>query len=372
MMGAMAERMAIGATGKTAHLTVPYWAEQDLAVQDVISDPLVASRTARSTEWRLGKDVVVRTSGGFAFSPAERKAVARYFARHVDLHPQVRQALLDAGIFPERLVIERHQIGRPSTEVFTFFNPQRRSVSYPLPPHLVSALVMQSQVKTTEGAGLRQALLAIAGTAKPPKRSFSELLDRIKTATAQGRSLEAFLQFLTLSQQYSGELQSDPAKMEKLRSLAPSVRTAMATPEVVDFNRASELAGSPYQSPQREGAARYLAGASKLDTLPFGTFRYVTFANLLRNTGDTRSWDKSITAHMPPLADCYWTHIAAYPWANGAFKDLGDYWYSQFDTTKAWQAWDLGRAVDPGWPGGPMLAIGSLENRIRQSVPSNF
>ncbi len=57
-----------------------------------------------------------------------------------------------------------------------------------------------------EAAGLRQTLRAIAGTAKPPKPSLSELLDHIKVATAQGHSLEAFLEFLTLSQQYIGDL----------------------------------------------------------------------------------------------------------------------------------------------------------------------
>lgn len=363
---------AKGTAAKMSDLAAPYWAEQELAVQDAITDPLVASRTAQGTQWRLGNDVVVRSSGGFSFSGAERTAVARYLARHLDLHPQVRQALLEAGNFPERLVIERHQLGHPSTEVITFSNPQRRSVNYPLPPHLVSALVMQSRLTTIEGAGLRQTLLAIAGTAKPPKPNMDDLIDRIRTATAEGRNLEAFLHFLVLSQQYGGELQSNPAKMEKLRSLAPSLKAAMAAPEVVEFNNASMLAGSTQPSSQRESAARYLAGANKLDKLPFGTFRYVTFANLVRTSGDAGGWDKSIAAHMPSLADCYWTHIAAYPWASPAFKDLGDFWYTQFDTAKAWEAWDLGRAVDPSWRGGPMQSVAGLENSVRQAVPSNF
>ena len=361
--------------GSPKHLgdmSSPYWAEQELAVQETASDPLVVSRKAQSTEWRLGRQVVVRTSGGFSFSGAERKAVERYFARHLDLHPQVRQALLEAGNLPERLMIERRQLGHPSTEVITFSNPQRRSVNYPLPPHLVSALVVRSQAKTTEGAGLRQALLAVAGTAKPPKPSLDELMDRIRTAVADGRSLEAFLQFLALSQQYGGELQSDPAKMEKLRRLAPSIRAAMAAPEVAEFNLASNLAGSAQPSSQREAAARYLAGADQLDKLTFGTFRYVTFANLVRTSSDATGWDKSIASHMPSLADCYWTHIAAYPWASPAFKDLGDFWYTEFDTARAWQAWDLGRAVDPGWRGGPMQAVADLESRTTQAVPGNF
>ncbi len=372
MLRTVLEVAVKGSSKKMDDLSAPYWAEQELAAQETVSDPLVVLRKAQSTEWRLGSQVVVRTSGALAFSAAERKAVERYLARHVDLHPQVRQALLEAGDLPERLVIERHQLGRPSTEVITFANPRRRSVNYPLPSHLVSALVMRSQAKTSEGVGLRQALLAIAGTAKSPKPSLDELMDRIRTAVADGRSLEAFLQFLALSQQYGGELQGDSAKMEKLRRLSPSIKAAMAAPDVAEFNLASNLAGSTQPSSQREAAARYLAGADKLDKLPFGTFRYVTFANLIRTSSDADGWDKSIASHMPSLADCYWTHIAAYPWASPAFKDLGDFWYTQYDTARAWQAWDLGRAVDPGWRGGPMQAVADLESRTVQAVPGNF
>ncbi len=372
LLRAVLDRAALGSGTKSGELAAPYWAEQELAVQDAVSDPLVVSRRAQGNEWRLGNEVVVRTGGGFPFFEAERKAVARYLARHLDLHPQVRQALLETGHLPERLVIERRQLGHSSTEVITFSNPQRRGVAYPLPPHLVSALVMQSQAKTSEGAGLRQTLLAIAGTAKPPRPDVDQMIDRIGTAADRGRHLEAFLQFLALSQQYGGDLQSDPAKMEKLQRLAPSLKIAMAAPEVAEFNSASMLAGSTQPSSRREAAARYLAGADKLDKLPFGTFRYVTFANLVRTSGDADAWDKSIAARMPSLADCYWTHIAAYPWAGPAFKDLGDFWYAQFDTAKAWEAWDLGRAVDPGWRGGPMQAVVDLENRVRQAVPGNF
>ena len=75
---------------------------------------------------------------------------------------------------------------------------------------------------------------------------------------------------------------------------------------------------------------------------------------------------------MPSLTDSYWTHIAAFPWASNAFKDLGDTSYSQFETFKAWEAWDLGRAIDPDWQLSSMKSVDDLEKRIRLMMPDSF
>jgi len=117
---------------------------------------------------------------------------------------------------------------------------------------------------------------------------------------------------------------------------------------------------------------RYLSNADNLDKIEFGTFRYVTFANLVRISGGTKKWDKAIFEKMPSLTDGYWKHIAAYPWASNAFKDLGDTWYVQFEAFRAWEAWDLGRAVDPDWPRGSMQSVTKLEQNIRSAMPDNF
>jgi hypothetical protein len=75
---------------------------------------------------------------------------------------------------------------------------------------------------------------------------------------------------------------------------------------------------------------------------------------------------------MPSLADCYWKHIAAYPWASPVFKDLGDYRYSRYEMPEAWEAWDLGRAIDPQSDLWMMREVGQLENKLRQAMPDNF
>ena len=89
MLQVMLDAAAKDTAAKTRTPLATYWAEQELAAQETVSDPLSATRTAWNTDWRLGTEIVVRTSGGFSFSNTERKAVARFLARSLDLHPHL-------------------------------------------------------------------------------------------------------------------------------------------------------------------------------------------------------------------------------------------------------------------------------------------
>ena len=72
------------------------------------------------------------------------------------------------------------------------------------------------------------------------------------------------------------------------------------------------------------------------------------------------------------LADDYWIHIAAYPWASNAYKDVGDYYFRGYDTPAAWQAYDMGRTIDPNWATGVMASVSKMEDGIRQQFPDFF
>ena len=152
------------------------------------------------------------------------------------------------------------------------------------------------------------------------------------------------------------------AKKRAIAALA-ILKPVVATPDFGPFYRATLLAGQKGSEPERETAARYLASATDLDALPYGTFRYVTFANLIRFSQNASRWDKSIFQAMPNIRDCYWTHIASHPWSASIFKDLGDFHYSSFDAFHAWQAWDLGRSIDPDWEAGTIKAVAAFEQR---------
>jgi len=147
----------------------------------------------------------------------------------------------------------------------------------------------------------------------------------------------------------------------------------MNDPAAAALWQTQDLAGNPRATGDRQGAARYLAGATALDRMPFGTFRYLTFANLVRVSPESSKWDPAILKLMPtPLVDNYWTHIAAYPWAANAYKDAGDAYFSNYDTPNAWLAYDLGRAVDKEWQSGPMATLAAFEQQLRSTQPDFF
>ncbi len=364
---------AIDDKGKTPKSFAPYWAEQELSVQDEPADPLTVRTGAAAAEYSLNGQVVVRTSlAGFAFTPDERQRIARYLARHVDLHPQVLRGILASGQLPADLVIERYNADQAETETIHFTALQRQAGAYPLPPHLTTAMVTQARSDAIEARGVDQAIAALNGTAQPPKPDFDTLLGRLDTAVKARQDMTAVMLFQELAQQYGGSLMHDAARMDRLKAIMPGFQAIMAQADSAQFMSAANLAGGSAPTPQNEAAARYLASAKALDALPFGTFRYVTFANLVRVSGDTSKWDKTIFNAMPSLADCYWTHIAAYPWAGNTYKDLGDLAYQGYEMDKAWQAWDLGRAVDPDWQTGTLQSVARYEDKLRAALPDSF
>lgn len=145
-----------------------------------------------------------------------------------------------------------------------------------------------------------------------------------------------------------------------------------ASPEVAEFMAANDLAADPRATGDREAAARFLT-TEAMASAPFSSFRFVTYANLLSGAGNTRDWDPAIAQKMPKmLVDNYWLHVAAYPWASAAYKDVGDVYFRNFQPKEAWEAYDLGRAVDPNWARSPMKDVEAFELQLRAQEPDFF
>ncbi|MDZ4308729.1 hypothetical protein [Allopontixanthobacter sp.] len=349
------------------------WLEQEFATQVSPSDPLSLLKTENGLEWRFGDQIVATLSQeGFAFDAKERRRFARYLSRHINLHPQVREAILDQGIFPSTIKIVQKNIEGESVETLSFSPARRRPVGYPLAPDMTSGTVERSQGVGPQAEGLGRTLSVIDGTTSAQKPTFQELLIAIETQAKVGESLAATLKFLEMTQLYGAQLYAQPAMMDELRRIMPSVAPLLEAGDGANFWAASNLAGNNGTGKEREAAAAYLIGATSLDELDFGTFRFVTFANLVRSSSDSADWDSASFKRAPSLTDAYWIHIAAQPWSSNTFKDLGDHHYSQFETFAAWEVWDLGRAIDPDWQGGSMKSLEDFENAIKAAMADCF
>lgn len=222
------------------------------------------------------------------------------------------------------------------------------------------------------GRGVRQALAGIDGTTKLAKPTFDALLASMKDASSQARPSEVVLLFFAMTQQYGSKF-SGPDREAILTEVIPLFTKAKADRAAGMLWDINSLAGDQKAPGDREAAARFLANATELDRLPFGTFRYVTYANLFRMTPQAVKWDPAIRDAMPQnLVDNYWTHIAAYPWAGNVYKDLGDTYYAGYDPMNAWLAFDLGRAIDPDWRVGVLSGLAAYEDRLRLAEPDFF
>lgn len=349
------------------------WLEQEFAVQVSPSNSLSMLETESGLEWWFGDQIVATVSqDGFTFDTTERLRFARYLSRHINLHPQVREAILDRGIFPSTIKITQHKIDGKSVETLSFLPAQRRSDDYPLAADMISDTVKRSQGDGLQAEGLRQTLGVMNGTSSAQKPTFQELLGELETQADARASLAATLKFLELTQLYGAQLYTEPAKMDRLRQIMPSVVPLLEAGDGAKLWAASNLAGNNGTGKEREVAAAYLVDAASLDALDFGTFRFVTFANLVRSSSDSAEWDSASFKNAPSLTNAYWIHIAAHPWSSNTFKDLGDYHYSQFNSFAAWEVWDLGRAVDPDWQGGSMQSLEGFENSIKAAMADSF
>ncbi|MBW8880521.1 MAG: hypothetical protein JF615_03585 [Asticcacaulis sp.] len=347
------------------------WSEQELATQVRTADPLTAVVKDDETQYWLGQAVAARISRhGFAFTAAEKPAVARYLARHVNIHPQVRRAILASGVLPDRIVIMQHGGAGPSVETIAFSNFRRTRTAYPLPDGLTSTFLPQAGDASRQARAVTQAMAVIAGTG-PARPDFQRLLDQVSQAARDGKGMQGALLIFELTQVHTGALSRDEG-MARLRGIGDAVQSVFRSDEAKPLVDAGRLASDRGAGPEREVAARYLAGAKDLDSLQFGTFRYVTYANLARYSDDSQTWDKDILNSMPSLTDCYWTHIAAAPWGANVYKDLGDTYYADFDMESAWAAWDLGRAADPDWASGVMTSTADFEGQLRAGQPDSF
>jgi len=259
-------------------------------------------------------------------------------------------------------------------ETLIVSNVRRVVVAYPLPAGLTSDLRAQaSGADDLKQKGVAEAIRAIEGRPSTPKPSLDDLLAAAKRAAADGRQLDVLLLFIQVTQDYGPKLMtSGDVRKTVGDEVRPLLQRAYQDPETAHFALASGLSGKPMTPSERQAAASFLAH-DNLDDRPYGTFRYVTFANLVRGSSDVAQWGPSILKSMPsPLVENYWVHIAAHPWSSLTYKDAGDAYLQTFDASDAWLAYDLGREVDKDWRLGTMQALSTFEDQMRSAQPNFF
>ena len=379
-------RGALKADSAHNPLSDAYWNEAELGVEREAHEPLQRRALADGAEYDLGRRPVIRISGvSSAITPEETQRFVRFLALRSHLHPQARHDLANTGSLPRSLQFQVHgPKGEAEWDSMVISNVRRVQVAYPLPSGLASELGEEiARADSPRTRALHEVALAIEGRSTIVKPRAQDLVAAMTAAVRSRHMIEGLFDFLGLSQQY-GIWLATGAGQSALPEVKADLAAIFADDAAARFMNVTNLAGGEggKSAADREAAARYLATVN-LDGLPFATFRYLTFANLVAGSGDTSRWDPAIFKAMPsPLVDNYWVHIAAYPWASNAYKDVGDYYLRGYQTPDAWIAYDLGRAVDPDWrqtptpPNAsavaPIYTVSGLEDQLRSDFPDFF
>lgn len=346
----------------------PAWSEAALGVSLRVGQPLTVVQKGDATEFRLGKALMASVSGDAgAVNPQEMERFVRLLARQTPMHPQVRAAIAARKSLPARLELHSRSGGViVNQSVVLIEDLQRAERAYPLPAGLASVL-RATPADTPRGRGVARALAVIDAGGKDAPRPLASLIADLKSSKVP---LEPVMLFMNITQQYAAEVK--PGADDVLPQIVPSLRTALADPQAQRFMEINSLAGDARARGDRQAAARFLASSPSLEHLKFGTFRQVTYANLV-SVSDTSKWDPAIRAAMPEQPeDGYWIHIAAYPWAGNAYGDPGDVLGRQYQTGEAWIAYDLGRAVDPNWRDGVLAAVAAREGDLKSRAPDFY
>ena len=351
--------------------------ETELGVAAPGAGRLEARQTADGAEYRLGNAVMARVSGSAGeVSAEEMRRVTRFLANRGHLHPQVRRALAEGGHLPGLIEEEMGPIRvGDSHEAVRISNLRRAQVAYPLPAGLSSALSEKARGGTSpRDLAVLRAAAVIEGAA--PRPTIDDTLAALRKAAADGRDLEVVLLFLELTQEHPAFFKqaiSDEKARAVVTAIMPVVRSHMTSPNAAALMQANALASNREAKGDRQAAARFPALTPKMDAMAFGTFRHVTYANLVAVSPDSKDWEPAIRAAMPAQrVDNYWIHIAAYPWSSNAYKDAGDAYYAEYDTPQAWVAFDIGRLVDPEWREGPLATLANYEENLRAQRPDFF
>jgi|GEM_PF-2488562 len=365
--------------GPSAPSQMVYWGEAELGIgaPGAPANPLEVRTSGEGAEYRLDRAVVARFKGSAGeVSAEEMQRVTRFLAQHVNLHPQVRRGIAMKGRLPATIETETGptKIG-DGRQVITLSNLRRVRLAYPLPPGLESALAARARTgRTPRDLAIRRVDAVITGAA--PRPSLEATIAQLRKASGAGHDLEAVMLLMELTQDYPAFFSapaSDTNAQAAISEVRALLRPRMAGPDAAAYLKANELAGDPKAVGDRQAAARFLALTPNLDALPFGTFRRVTYANLVASSEGTKGWDPAILKAMPAdLVDNYWIHIASHPWAANAYKDAGDTYYRNYETPDAWIAFDLGRAVDPNWRAGVLGTVAKYEESLRTDQPDFF
>ena len=315
--------------------------EHTLSVQETPFSPLQTALQGESEVFSSGAKALLRRSlKGTPVSAKDAYRFAQYVRYTFGGHPQILRALADGNAIPSKLQMSTYDAMRATHDMeFASVQP----VVDKAPDLSAFALRAYEHVSDPVDKQLDRAVNA-ADTDKVKKQATVQ--DEVASLFGEGRALDALLATIEWSLMTGGQL---PA-------MAPEQREKLQSDKSVPL-----LMGALNPARTKEGLAQAIKVLTELRSAAPAKQHVLRIfeANHRAALGERGA-----------ARDLFVDALTVNPFIAGAYKDLGDIAYTEFDTARAWRSWDQGRRLAPGFP--IFGVINQLEASLLKSQPDYF
>ncbi|MGA3281413.1 MAG: hypothetical protein ABSD50_10570 [Smithella sp.] len=286
-----------------------------------------------------GKELLSYTKQGEQVSAANKKMFIKFFRYVFGGYPQILEQLSSDNIIPESININRYDIFKESDDLkisqirtippkilsLTGYNPTTfADGSDPLPKFL-------NDIKYSKTINMQNHLDLLLSRANEYYRNgnyIDTMLAYLEYNLASG------LPFPQIFQEQSLTLKKDE-NVNKLLTALSSKRKEDAENNLIALQ-------------QLEGVAKHQGHVIKIFE-----------ANLQIRLGKTQE-----------AKILFIEALKASPYITGVYKDLGDLYYSQYNTVMAWRCWDIARKLAPTHK--MLMPINEFESKLMKNYPEYF
>lgn len=299
-----------------------------------------------------GREVAHFVPSSQDIDAAVAATVSRFFMYEVPLHPAVRGRIEASGKYPDELAMNfRNDLGRRRAVVYKLKGVRSESVDLSL---------AQLRKVPRAGSPLKDVYARLDELGRTPPDAVNETIafcreagDRkayVDVLLAQSEyELQTGTRLRGLLDEFEDDLKRDPDVIKLVTALSPpsSLPMALGFLEGLDTIDRSKL---------KKG---YLIDMFRANLISFIITEKLTKGQTVPRDVSSETPDKLILKVLK-----------VNPYITAAYKDLGRYYYHNYEMVTAWECWDLARQF---YPHHPMLRdIDALESSLEEQAPQFF
>lgn len=286
----------------------------------------------------IGKPLLRRSAAGTPVSPDDAAGFVQFLRYTAGGHPLVLDQLAASRTIPKQLTLSYREAGGSQT---------RRVEVLTMTPSAPASYDLTRYTEGSAATGDIDRLLDQIQASKPPARDDSRtaMQEQAARAFAEQRPLDALLGGAELM-------------------LMTGVPMAPFTP-----GQKAQLQGDPLV--RQLSAAMAASGKAGL-TAAIPVLQQLQKAALEKRYMLTlfEANDHAGLGQADVARPMFISVLNGHPWLAGAYRDLGDVQFRQFDMARAWRCWDAGRRMAPEL--GLFATVNQHETNLVQQHPEYF